>query len=91
MPVPWVQSINPVFIIVLSGVFAAIWTKLGHRQPATPLKFAAGTMTMGLAFLLSLLFLPFVERPNSTPLLALIGIVLVFTLAELLLPRSGSR
>ncbi len=30
-----------------SGVFAAIWTKLGHRQPATPLKFTAGTMTMG--------------------------------------------
>lgn len=39
------------------ATFAAIWTKLGHRQPATPLKFAAGTMTMGLAFLL---FLPFV-------------------------------
>ena len=26
MPVSWVQSINPIFIIVLSGVFAAIWT-----------------------------------------------------------------
>ena len=64
MPVPSVQSINPVFIIVLSGVFAAIRTKLGHRQPATPLKFAAVTMTMGLAFLL---FLPFVGGgPNST-------------------------
>jgi proton-dependent oligopeptide transporter, POT family len=64
MPVPWVQSINPVFIIVLSGVFAAIWTQLGHRQPATPLKFAAGTMTMGLAFLL---FLPFVGAAPTRP------------------------
>ena len=35
MPVPWVQSINPVFIILLAGVFAAIWTKLGRRQPPT--------------------------------------------------------
>ena len=26
---PWVQSINPIFIIILSGVFAALWTKLG--------------------------------------------------------------
>jgi len=26
-PVSWVQSINPIFIIILSGVFAAIWTK----------------------------------------------------------------
>ena len=31
MPVSWVQSINPVFIIVLSGVFAALWTRLGDR------------------------------------------------------------
>ena len=64
MPVPWVQSINPVFIIVHSGVFAAIWTKLGHCQPATPLKFAAGTMTVGLA---CLLFLPLVGRPQLDP------------------------
>jgi POT family proton-dependent oligopeptide transporter len=35
-PVSWVQSINPVFIIVLSGVFAALWTRLGRRQPSTP-------------------------------------------------------
>jgi proton-dependent oligopeptide transporter, POT family len=33
MPVSWVNSINPVFIIVLAGVFAALWTKLGPRQP----------------------------------------------------------
>ncbi|MFP3408716.1 hypothetical protein SB757_29315, partial [Pseudomonas sp. SIMBA_065] len=26
-PVSWVQSINPIFVIILSGVFAAIWTK----------------------------------------------------------------
>ena len=29
MAVSWVQSINPVFIIILAGVFAALWTKLG--------------------------------------------------------------
>ena len=52
MPVSWVQSINPVFIIVLAGVFAALWTKLGDRQPSTPIKFGAGTALMGVAFLL---------------------------------------
>ncbi|KTR05492.1 peptide MFS transporter [Curtobacterium luteum] len=87
MPVSWVQSINPVFIIVLSGVFAAIWTKLGDRQPSTPTKFALGTGIMGVAFLL---FLPFVgSGENGTPLLALVGILLVFTLAELLLSPVG--
>jgi proton-dependent oligopeptide transporter, POT family len=87
MPVSWVQSINPVFIIVLSGVFAALWTKLGDRQPSTPTKFALGTGIMGIAFLL---FLPFVGTGrNGTPLIALVAILLVFTLAELLLSPVG--
>ncbi|WP_242091339.1 oligopeptide:H+ symporter [Curtobacterium sp. DN_7.5] len=87
MPVSWAQSINPVFIIVLSGVFAAIWTKLGDRQPSTPTKFALGTGIMGVAFLL---FLPFVGTGrNGTPLLVLVAILLVFTIAELLLSPVG--
>ncbi|OII12769.1 MFS transporter [Curtobacterium sp. MCBA15_009] len=87
MPVSWVTSINPVFIIVLSGVFAALWTRLGDRQPSTPTKFGLGTGIMGVAFLL---FLPFVGTgENGTPLLALVGILLVFTLAELLLSPVG--
>ncbi|TDW30319.1 peptide MFS transporter [Cryobacterium psychrophilum] len=87
MPVAWVQSINPVFIILLSGVFAALWTRWGTKQPSTPLKFAIGTGVMGVAFLL---FLPFVGGgDNSTPLLALVGILFVFTIAELLLSPVG--
>lgn len=87
MPVSWVQSINPVFIIILSGVFAAIWTRLGTRQPSTPVKFALGAIIMGAAFLL---FLPFAGGgANSTPLLAIVGILLVFTIAELLISPVG--
>jgi POT family proton-dependent oligopeptide transporter len=85
MPVSWVQSINPVFIIILSGVFAALWTRLGDRQPSTPVKFAAGTAVMGVAFLL---FLPFAGS-ESVPLLGLTGILLVFTIAELLISPVG--
>ncbi|WP_411698146.1 peptide MFS transporter [Conyzicola sp.] len=86
-PVSWVQSINPIFIIVLSGVFAALWTRLGTRQPSTPVKFGLGTIGVGLGFLL---FLPFVATgTNGTPLLALVLILLVFTVAELLLSPIG--
>ncbi|WP_423921611.1 peptide MFS transporter [Frigoribacterium sp. 2-23] len=86
-PISWVQSINPIFIIVLSGVFAALWTKLGARQPSTPVKFALGTGVVGLAFLL---FLPFVGTgAHGTPVLALVVILLVFTVAELLLSPVG--
>ncbi len=87
MPVAFVQSINPIFIILLSGVFAAIWTKLGPRQPSSPIKFAMGTAVMGVAFLL---FIPMAgDGPNTAPLLGLIGILFVFTVAELLLSPVG--
>lgn len=87
MPIPWVQSINPVFIILLAGVFTAVWSKLGPRQPSTPVKFALGVAVMGVAFLL---FLPFAGGgANSTPLLAIVGILLVFTIAELMLSPVG--
>lgn len=86
-PVSWVQSINPIFVIILSGVFAAIWTKWGDKQPSTPLKFAAGTVVMGLAFLLFLFWAG--GGKNSTPLLAVVGILFVFTVAELLISPVG--
>jgi proton-dependent oligopeptide transporter, POT family len=87
MPVSWVNSINPIFVIILAGVFAAVWTKLGERQPSTPIKFAIGTTVMGLAFLA---FLPWAGRAgNTTPLLALVFILLLFTIAELSLSPVG--
>ena len=87
LPVSWVQSFNPVFIILLSGAFAALWTRWGSRQPSTPVKFAFGTVLMGSAFLL---FLPFVDGgANSTPLIAMIAILFVLTVAELLIGPVG--
>ncbi|WP_278313553.1 peptide MFS transporter [Lolliginicoccus levis] len=86
-PAAWVQSINPVFIVLLAGVFAYAWTRLGERGPSSPWKLGAGTILMGVAFLL---FLPLAGGgPGSAPLLALIGILLVFTIAELLLSPVG--
>ncbi len=83
----WVNSINPIMIITFAGLFAAMWTKLGDRQPSTPLKFAAGTFLMGVAFIL---FLPFSGGgANSTPLLWIVLILFFFTMAELFLSPVG--
>ncbi|WP_103340157.1 peptide MFS transporter [Amycolatopsis sp. CA-126428] len=87
MPVSWVNSINPVFIIVFAPILAALWTKLGERQPSTPMKFVLGTVLMGAAFLL---FLPMVgSGKNASPILAMVGILFVFTIAELCLSPVG--
>jgi POT family proton-dependent oligopeptide transporter len=87
VPVSWVQVFNPVFITVLAGLFAGLWTRLGPRQPSTPVKFALGTAVMGGAFLL---FLPYAGTgAHGVPLLGLAGIMLVFTVAELLIQPVG--
>ena len=87
LPVSWVNSINPVFIIVFAPILAALWTKLGERQPSTPMKFVLGTVLMGAAFLL---FLPMVgSGRNASPMLAMVGILFVFTIAELCLSPVG--
>ncbi len=85
MPAAWVQSINPVFIIVFAGIMAALWTRLGRRQPGSALKFSIGLFVMGLAFLA---FIP-LAGGGKTPLLALVGILFLFTLAELFLSPIG--
>ena len=85
MPANWVQSINPLFIIIFAAVFATLWTKLGDRQPSTPLKFALANLIMGVAYLVFLLFV----GSTATPLLGIVGILFLFTMAELLLSPVG--
>jgi proton-dependent oligopeptide transporter, POT family len=86
MPVSWVQSINPVFIILLAPLFALLWTRWGSRQPSTPVKFGLGTVVMGVAFL-PFLLIP--EGAHAASLLAVAGILLLFTIAELLISPVG--
>ncbi len=86
MPPAWVTSINPIFIILLAPVFAALWTKLGPRQPSTPIKFALGVVGMGVAFLI---FLTMAGTTGATSPLGLVVILLFFTIAELLLSPIG--
>ena len=87
MPPGWVVSMAPIFVVVLAGVFAAVWTKMGDRQPSSPAKFGLGLITIGLAYVL---FLPFADGPaNSTPLVVMALILLIFTIAELLISPIG--
>lgn len=85
VPIPWVQSFNPLFIIVLAPVFAAMWTRLGERQPTTPVKFGLGTVLMGAAFLV---FLP-MAGVAAVPVLWIALVMLLATSGELMLSPVG--
>jgi POT family proton-dependent oligopeptide transporter len=87
LPPSVVQSINPAFIIIFAAVFAAMWTKLGDRQPVTPVKFAIGTVVMGIAFFI---FIPLAgEGANSVPFIVMVLVYFLFTMAELCLSPVG--
>jgi POT family proton-dependent oligopeptide transporter len=86
-PSNWIGSIEPVWIILLSPLFAIMWTRLGNRAPSTPRKFAYGVIGMGLAFML---FLPMSGTTGkAVPALLVAGILAVFAISELLLSPIG--
>jgi proton-dependent oligopeptide transporter, POT family len=53
MPAGMLQAVNPLFVITLAGVFAALWLALGKRgrDPAAPTKFSLGLLLLGAGFL----------------------------------------
>jgi POT family proton-dependent oligopeptide transporter len=51
VPASWLQSVNPVFIIIFAPVFGWLWVALGSRNPSIPMKFGLGLMLLGVGFL----------------------------------------
>jgi len=49
-PSSWFQSVQPIFVILLSPFFGWLWLRLGRREPSVPAKFALGLLFMGLSF-----------------------------------------
>ncbi|WP_109527853.1 MULTISPECIES: peptide MFS transporter [Nocardia] len=86
-PSNWISSIEPVWIIALSPLFALMWTRLGNRAPSTPRKFALGVIGMGAAFLL---FVPLAGFDGKTvPVLLVVVVMALFAVSELLLSPIG--
>jgi POT family proton-dependent oligopeptide transporter len=46
----YLQSLTPLFVILLVPVFSTLWVRLGTRQPSSPMKFALGLLFVGLAY-----------------------------------------
>jgi len=86
-PASWIGSVEPVWIIALSPLFALMWTKLGNRAPSTPIKFALGVIGMGIAFWMFALLSGFEDK--TVPVLAVFAILGGFAVSELLLSPIG--
>ncbi|MEE8368530.1 MAG: peptide MFS transporter [Thermoanaerobaculia bacterium] len=51
VPTSWLQSVNPIFIIVMAPMFGVLWQRLGSRDLSIPGKFAWGLSLLGVGFL----------------------------------------
>jgi POT family proton-dependent oligopeptide transporter len=91
-PVAWFQSVNPIGIIVLAPIFAAIWVWAGKRnaEPSIPRKFGLGLIGNALAFLLLMFALThLVDAQNKIPFWTLFMVYIIQALGELCLSPIG--
>jgi amino acid/peptide transporter (Peptide:H+ symporter), bacterial len=51
-PAPFLQSLTPLFVILLTPLFSILWLALKDRQPSSPAKFTLGLLLIGTAYLL---------------------------------------
>jgi len=52
-PASWLQSVNPLFIIIMAPIFGWLWVFLNNRhiEPPLPVKFGMGLVLLGVGFL----------------------------------------
>ncbi|HEX8481459.1 MAG TPA: peptide MFS transporter [Allosphingosinicella sp.] len=85
------QSINPIYIILLAPLFAALWQWLGRigREPSAPAKFGLALAQMGLANLVLVWGAEAYGMAAMTPVLLVFMYYLFATTAELCLSPVG--
>jgi len=90
-PATWFQSVQPIFVVALSPVFAWLWLALGRRrlEPPSPGKFALGLLFAGLAFAILVPPASGVAHGEQAAIWWLTGTYFLQTLGELSLSPIG--
>ncbi|HEY2963882.1 MAG TPA: peptide MFS transporter [Pyrinomonadaceae bacterium] len=87
-PSSWFQSVPALFVIIFASVIAAVWQRLGSRQPSSPGKFTIGLFFAGIAFVV----IAFASTLASGGRVSPMWLVLVYflqTIGELCLSPVG--
>lgn len=87
-PTAWLQAVNPFFIVVFAPVLAALWIKLGKRQPGDSVKFSFGLFFAGLGFVV-LAFASSISGGGTVSPWWLVLVYLCHTFGELCLSPVG--
>lgn len=82
VPVAWKDSIQSMWVVLFSGVMAAIWTKMGKYQPKTPFKFVLAMIVVGVSYLI---FVPYISSDTPMPIIVFALFLLALTIGELMI------
>jgi proton-dependent oligopeptide transporter, POT family len=91
MPAGVLQAVNPIFVIVFAGVFAALWIALGKRgrDLNAAAKFGAGLLLLGLGFIVMYVASKYVLAGQTVLPTWLVIAYLLHTFGELCLSPVG--
>lgn len=89
MPASWLQSVNPMFIILLAPLVGSLWVKLGAKNPSMPAKFAYGLMMLGIGFLVVAWGSIYTAGDNKVSASWLIVVYFFHTIGELCISPIG--
>ena len=89
MPASWLQSVNPLFIILLAPVFGMVWVLLGARSPSIPAKFGFGLLLLGVGFAVMAWGSIYASETTPVGLGWLVSTYFLHTLGELCLSPVG--
>jgi len=91
-PSSWFQSVEPLFVIIFSPIFALVWLSMAksRREPSSPTKFTLGLFFLSLSFLLIVPAARFFESHGArVSAMWLIGLYFLQMLGELCLSPVG--
>lgn len=89
VPAAWFQSLNPLFIIILSPLLAGLWSRMKDREPSSPVKFAFGLIFLGVGFVCMIGAVLEQQTAGSASMMWLVGAFFFHTLGELCLSPVG--
>lgn len=90
-PASWLQSINPLFIIIFAPLFGSLWLALAarKREPSIPAKFGLGLLMLGAGFLVMAWASLYADVDSKVSPMWLITAYFLHTTGELCLSPVG--
>jgi len=89
MPASWLQSLTALYVILLVPVFAALWTRLGRRQPSTLSKMMLAPLLIGVGYAAFSLLCSSLKLGDKISPIWLAGLYLFDVFGELCLSPIG--